>query len=85
MSGTVMMCRQAVGNSTATSRPSMSMASSWDLALKPWSRAKLITSSRVDWRRLADHARIVGQGRALGPRLLAVQQQQVEITPGSGR
>ena len=29
---------------------------------------------------LADHARIVGQGRALGPRLLAVQQQQVEIT-----
>ena len=52
MSGTVMMCKHTVGNSTATSSPSMSMASSWDLALKPWSRAKPMTSSRVDARRL---------------------------------
>ena len=50
MSGIVMMCRHAVGKSTATSMPSISIASSCDLALKFCLRAKSITSPRVLFR-----------------------------------
>src|SRR5215510_5951946 len=47
MSGMVMMCKHAVGKSTATSMPSMSIASSCDRELKFCLRAKSITSPRV--------------------------------------
>src|SRR5215475_10885488 len=50
MSGMVIMCKQAVGNNTATSMLSMSIASSCDLALKFCLRANSITSPRVLFR-----------------------------------